>query len=345
VTMPAQVAGVDVSEGARRIAASLVGGENVALYLGNIAQHHPRAGLLHALVQAIAAAIGARFGFLGEAANSVGGVVAGAVPYAGAVTGLNARAMLETPRQGFLLLNAEPELDCHDPSTAMAAMKAAQFVVALSAYQHSATQYANVLLPIVPFTETSGTFINTEGRAQSFRGVVNPLGESRPGWKVLRVLGTSFGVDGFEYTSSEQVRGEVLGEGDVAERLDNRLSDASLDGVSAAAVPELERIGEVQSYHADAIVRRAPSLAATREGQPPAASMNEATLNRLGLRAGGGVRLRQRSGEAIVQVVMDDRLPAGCVRIAGGHPTTSSLGALFGPIEAASVPLEERKAG
>ncbi|MGH8639324.1 MAG: NADH-quinone oxidoreductase subunit NuoG, partial [Burkholderiales bacterium] len=133
VSVPQQ-AGAEPSESARRIAESLASGSNVALYLGNLAQHHPDAGLLHALVQRIADVAGARFGFLGEAANSVGGVLAGAVPYGGSVAGLDARAMLEAPRHAYLLLNAEPELDCHDPAAAMAAMRAADFVIALSPY-------------------------------------------------------------------------------------------------------------------------------------------------------------------------------------------------------------------
>src|SRR5690606_23621252 len=202
------------SEAPRRIAESLASGSRVAIYLGNLAQHHPDARLLHALVQRIADAVGARFGFLGEAANSVGAAFAGAVPFGGAVAGLNARAMLEEPRHAYVLLNAEPELDCHDPSVALAAMRKAEFVIALSPYQHAAVDYAHVLLPIAPFTETSGTFVDTEGRAQSFRGVVNPLAETRPGWKVLRVLGTLLELDGFAYNSSEQVRDEVLGRAD-----------------------------------------------------------------------------------------------------------------------------------
>jgi NADH-quinone oxidoreductase subunit G len=343
--VPAEIAAVEVSEAARRIAESLASGESVAVYLGNLAQHHPRAGQLHALAQALASVTGARFGFLGEAANSVGGMIANAVPYAGAVSGLDAKAMLETPRQAYVLLNAEPELDCHDPSTALAAMRAAEFVVALSAYQHAATEYAHVLLPIAPFTETSGTFVSTEGRVQSFRGVVNPLGEARPGWKVLRVLGTSLGVQGFEYTSSEEVRAEALGGGDLSARLNNRLGDAAL-GTLEPAPSGLERIGEIQSYHADAIVRRAPSLAQTRDGQPPVAGMNQETMNRLGLRVGHGVRLCQPGGgSAIVPVALDDRVPSNCVRVPAGHRLSAGLGALFGPIEAAAAALEERKVG
>jgi NADH-quinone oxidoreductase subunit G len=300
---------------------------------------------LHALAQSIAQISGARFGFLGEAANSVGAVLAGAVPYESSVTGMSARAMLDDPRRAYVLLNAEPEFDCRDPVVAMEAMKAADFVVALSSYQHAAVEYADVLLPVTPFTETSGTFVSTEGRVQSFRGVVNPLGEARPGWKVLRVLGTGLDLQGFEFTSSEEVRTEVLGKGaELATRLDNTLRDVSI-GAFDAPWAGLERIGEVQSYHADAIVRRAPSLAATKDGEPPVASVCEETAHRLGLGAGIGVRLRQGAGEAIVPVVIDNRVPANCVRLPAGHPVSTALGPLFGPIEAVAVALDERKVG
>jgi NADH-quinone oxidoreductase subunit G len=243
-----------------------------------------------------------------------------------------------------VLLNAEPELDCYDPALAMAAMRAAEFVVALSPYQHAAVDYAHVMLPIGPFTETSGTFVNTEGRPQSFRGVVNPLAETRPGWKVLRVLGTMLGVEGFGYTSSEQVRDEALAAGELSARLNNRLNDDGVDG--ARMQPALlERIGEVPAYHADAIVRRSPPLLATHEGRLPVASMSSETLTRLGLRAGGAVLLRQGQGEATLPVAADERIPPNCVRVPAGHPQTSALGSMFGPIEAQPVALDERKAG
>jgi NADH-quinone oxidoreductase subunit G len=334
----------EAQEPARRIAESLASGSRTAIYLGNLAQHHPDARLLHALVQRIADAAGARFGFLGEAANSVGAALAGAVPFGEPAVGLNARAMLEEPRHAYVLLNAEPELDCHDPTAALAAMRKAEFVIALSPYQHAAVDYAHVMLPIAPFTETSGTFVNTEGRAQSFRGVVNPLAETRPGWKVLRVLGTLLGLEGFAYNSSEQVRGEVLGQGDIAARLDNRLREASIDGARSEA-PELERIGEVMSYHADAIVRRSPPLQATREGRPPVATLCSATLAQLGLRAGEAVVLRQGEAEARLQVALDERVPPRCVRIPAAHPATSTLGAMFGAITAQPATQDERKAG
>jgi NADH-quinone oxidoreductase subunit G len=338
----AELKSIEVSQNARRIAESLASGEKVALYLGNIAEHHPRAAVLRLLTQRIAEALGAPFGLLGEAANSVGGALANAVPFAGVVTGMNARAMIENPRKAYVLLNAEPELDCYDGAMALDAMRAAEFVVALSAYQHSAADYAHVMLPIAPFTETAGTFINTEGCAQTFRAVVNPLGETRPGWKVLRVLGTMLAVDGFDFDSSEQVRAEALHGPAITERLNNRLTEAALGNLRADGA-ELELIGEVPIYSADAVVRRAPSLQRSRLAVATAARMNMATLARLGVREGGRVELSRGSAKVLLEAALDPQLPANCVRVASGHPSTAALGATFGAIEARAVPTDERK--
>ncbi len=151
---------VTVSDAAQRIAGSLASGKNTAIFLGNIAQHHPHAAQLQALAQALAEITGARFGFLGEAANSVGGYIAGAFP---ASSGKNALQMLAQPLKAYLLLGVEAELDTADSRQALAAMRGAELVVAMSPYQHKAVDYAHVLLPIAPFTETAGTFISTEG--------------------------------------------------------------------------------------------------------------------------------------------------------------------------------------
>jgi NADH-quinone oxidoreductase subunit G len=328
------MAPVAVGEPARRIAQSLASGQNGAVFLGNFAQHHPQAAELHALGAEIARLAGARVGFLGEAANSVGGYLAGAVPFA-QPAGLNARDMLAQPRKAYLLLNAEVELDCHDGRQARAAMEAAEFVVAMSPYMHKATEYAQVLLPIAPFTETAGSFVNTEGRLQSFNGVVRPLGETRPGWKVLRVLGNLMGAAGFEFASAEEVRAEALKAGDIQARLSNAACE--LAPTAAATAQAIERIGEVTIYRADSIVRRAESLQRTRDAQSPAAAMSGALMQRLGLREGDRVRVAQGAGEAVLPVARDDQLPADCVRIPAADPATATLGAMFGAVELAQV--------
>ncbi|MEO7727296.1 MAG: molybdopterin-dependent oxidoreductase, partial [Burkholderiales bacterium] len=334
---PAEVAGAAVGEAAQRMADSLVSGKNTAIFLGNFAQHHPAATQLHALAQTLADLLGAKFGFLGEGANSVGGYLAGA-----AGRGLDAREMMAQPRKAYVLLGPEPELDCFDPQQAMAAMQQAEFVVALSPYQHGALEYAHALLPVSPFTETSGTFVSTEGRAQSFRGVVQPLAETRPAWKVLRVLGNLLDVPGFDYDSSEEVLKDAL-PGDIAPRLNNRLSSPVVGKISAT-VTGIERIGEVPIYQADAIVRRAPSLQKTHDAAAPVAAMNGAQFALLGLQDGDQVRITQGAGSAVLMAARDDKLPAGCVRVAAAHPLTAGLGAMAGAVTLERVAAQQKAA-
>lgn len=317
---------VTVSDSAQAIARSLISGERGAVLLGNLAQQHPQAAQIAALAQQIATLCGATFGYLGEAANSVGGYLAGATPGA---QGMNAAQMLASPRKAYVLLNVEPELDLHNPQQAMAAMAAADMVVALSAYKHHAIDYADVLLPIAPFTETSGTFVNTEGRAQSFKGLVKPLGEARPAWKVLRVLGNLLNVEGFNYDTSEAVRDEVLA-GDIAARLNNQLNDVAVN--TDVAKGGLERISDVPIYSADAVVRRAVALHKTPDAAAPAARLHSQTLQELGIAAGDAVKVTQGNGSVTLTVVADDSLPPNTVRVAAGHADTAALGAMFGAI-------------
>src|SRR5437773_1219222 len=325
---PAELAGLSVGSEARAIAASLASGQSVAVLLGNLAAQHPQGAQLQRLAQELAALLGGRFGFLSEAANSVGGYLAGCVPSEG---GLNARTLLEQPRKAYLLLNAEPDFDCHDPRTAIKAMGAADLVVAMAAYRSFAADYANVLLPIVPFTETSGTYVNCEGRMQSFNGAVKPLGEARPAWKVLRVLGNLMSLPGFDHESSEAVRDEVCRAEDVAGRLDNRLNGLEL-ALDSASGEGLQRIADVPIYFGDPIVRRAASLQRTRDALPPRAWAGPMLAQTLALKAGEPVRGRPGQGEAIVELGIDERLPAGCVRLAAAHRHTASLGPMFGTV-------------
>ena len=324
---------------ARAIADSLLSGGNVGIFLGNFAQHHPAAAQLHALAQLLSDVLGARFGFLGEAANSVGGYLAGALPE----KGLHAAQMPMQPRKAYLLLGVEPEFDCHDGAQALAAMRQAEFVVALSPYQHHALDYAHALLPIAPFTETSGTFVNTEGQAQSFKAVVQPLAETRPAWKVLRVLGNLLDISGFDYDSSEAVRQEALS-GDIAARLNNRIKDDAFGTIAAVAAGEIERIGEAPIYQADALVRRAPALQNTRDAVEPVAAMHGTLFSQLGLRDGDCVRITQGAGTAVLPAVRDDRLPANCIRVPAAHPLTAELGAMFGAVTVERIAQQQKVA-
>ncbi|MHB0926487.1 MAG: NADH-quinone oxidoreductase subunit NuoG [Gallionellaceae bacterium] len=333
----ASVQGIEVSGVAAAIAKSLASGERAAVLLGNFAQQHPQAAQLAVLAERIAALCGAKFGFLGEAANSVGGYLAGAVPWsagvppASSVSGMNAAQIVASPRKAYVLLNVEPELDMHDPQQAMAAMYAADMVVALSAYKHHATDYADVLLPIAPFTETSGTFVNTEGLVQSFKGAVKPLGETRPAWKVLRVLGNLLDVSGFDYDTSEAVRDEALGAREVGGKLNNHL-DVALQNTAATRAQGLQRVADVPIYSTDAVVRRAASLQKTHDAATPCVLMHSSELQKLGVQSGDAVKVSQGNASIRLTVQANDRQPAGTVRVAAGHPATAELGAMFGTI-------------
>jgi NADH-quinone oxidoreductase subunit G len=326
--MPAGLGGVKVWDDAKAIAASLASGKNAAILLGNFSAQHPQAAQLQRLAQELAGLLGAKFGFLGEAANSVGGYLAGCVPASG---GMNARAMLAQPRRAYILLHAEPDFDCADPNAATRAMAAADMVVALAAYRSFAADYADVLLPVVPFSETSGTFVNCEGRMQSFNAVVKPLGDARPAWKVLRVLGNLMSLPGFDQETTEAVRDEVCKPDAVADKLNNRLDGVALK-VEAAPADGLERIADVPIYFGDPIVRRAGSLQRTRDALPPRAWLAPALAEQLGVKAGERIKVRQGEGAATVEVGIDARLPGGCVRLAAAHRHTAGLGPMFGTV-------------
>jgi NADH-quinone oxidoreductase subunit G len=225
----------------------------------------------------------------------------------------------------------------------------------MSPFRH-ALEYAQVLLPVSPFTETGGSFVNTEGRVQSFQGVVKPLGETRPAWKVLRVLGNLLELPGFAYDSVDGVRADcVAAIGEMASRLDNGIEGEprSLSASAARAGqsgPErsgieravIERIGDVPIYHVDGIVRRAESLQLTRYAQAAVVSLPGGLVEKLGLRPNDRVRVFQHGGEAVLPFLRDDGLPADCARIPAGCPETSGLGALFGEIELERAAAQER---
>jgi NADH-quinone oxidoreductase subunit G len=309
------------------IAKSLASGERVAVLLGNFAQQHPQAAQLQALAQQISALSNGKFGFIGEAANSVGGYLAHATPGA---KGLNAAAMLATPRKAYVLLNVEAELDTANSQQAIAAMQAADLVIAMSAYKHHATTYADVLLPIAPFTETSGTFVSTEGRVQSFKGAVKPLGEARPAWKVLRVLGNLLKVSGFDQDTSEAVRDEALKGVDVVAQLNNAVSGVDVNATAVAG--GLQRVSDVPIYTTDAVVRRSAPLQATADAAAPQAWLHSADLKALGVQSGEMVKVAQGQGSVSLSAAIDDKLPKGVVRVAAGHSATAALGAMFGTI-------------
>ena len=252
------------NEAARAIAAALLTGEHKAVLLGNAAAHHAQASGLLALAQWIAEQTGASVGYLTEAANTVGAQWVKAVPGAG---GLNAAEMLAGGLKGVILLNTEPVFDSAAGTKAAEALAQAEMVVTLSPFKTN-MEFSDVLLPIAPFTETSGSFVNAEGRLQSFHAVVRPLGETRPAWKVLRVLANLLDLQGFDFETSQDVLSKATGalSGQVqsvpAGMLDNSTKAAPQAVASGAADPVVASI-----YQLDGLVRRSTSLQLTADAR------------------------------------------------------------------------------
>jgi len=330
--VPSELAALQPSSTAKQIAAGLLSGEPRAIMLGNAAVQHPQASQLHAISQWIAEHTSASLGYLTEAANTVGGYLANAFPS----NGVNAKRLIEQPRKAYLLLNVEPEHDCANPQMARAALDQADMVVVMSPFKQS-LEYADVLLPTAPFSETSGTFVNAEGRAQGFNGTVKPLGDTRPGWKVLRVLGNLLSLEGFNYDSSEEIRNEVLGaktlEGlDLSARLNNRVALRLEPPQVADALRGLQRVADVPVYFSDAIVRRAEALQQTTDARTPKAILSAALAEKLGVSEGATVRVTQGKATVMLACAIDGSLPAHVVRVAAAHSATLALGEMFGAI-------------
>ncbi|SMC17170.1 NADH-quinone oxidoreductase subunit G [Andreprevotia lacus DSM 23236] len=305
--------GIEVTEAAKQVAASLQDKETVSIVLGNITLQNARASELYAAATALAELTGAKLGVLSDAANTVGAQLVG---FQGAGN------VFAQPKKAYVLLHAEADFDTANGAQAVAALEKADMVVVMSPFQSCAFDYADVILPVSPFSETSGTFVNMEGKPQSFNGVVRPLGETRPAWKVFRVLGNVLGLENFHYNSSEEVRDEILAAG-VDAKLDN--APAAAVHVKPQAASGLVRLAEVPAYFVDGIVRRAVSLQATADAQVAGQlRANATTLASLGVAAGDQVRVSQ-GGEAVLVAVEDKGLLDQVVRIANGAPATRNL--------------------
>ena len=308
------------------IANTLQQADKAAVVLGAEAQNHPDYTAIYTAAQALAAATGATLGILPQAANSVGADVLALD------SGASIQEMLAAPKKAVLLLNVEPEIDVAAGGQAVAALKQAQSVMAFAPFvSDTLLEVCDVLLPIAPFTETSGSFINMEGRLQSFYGVVKGLGDSRPLWKVLRVLGNVFALQGFEYDSSEQVLKDAVNADTLPEKLNNQAAWQSA-GVQTAS--GLVRVGGVGIYHSDAIARRSVPLQATGHAAVPAARVHPNTLAALGLADGDMAQATQGGAKLAVTVAADAHLPENVVHLPL-HTENAALGALMNTIELA----------
>ena len=321
----AALACVEVDAASEAIAQALLDGDKATVLLGNYAVQHSNYASLHVLAQALAKLTGASFGVIGESANSVGADLLKVHPING---GANTKTLLSSPCKAYLLMGLEPQLDTFDGVAAQSALSAADSVVYLGSFASEAIEaVADVMLPIAPFAETSGSFVNTQGLLQSFHAVTPPLGETRPGWKVLRVLANLLALEGFTAESSEAVRNEAIESiGDLAVAISNEVCgfDAKLD----APISGLQRVSDVPIHFADALARRAPALQATRDAATPAARVSAATLASLGAAEGDMLRVRSAAGEVLLPASIDSGVPDNCVRIAAAHVVSVVLGAM-----------------
>ncbi len=326
------------SEAQRRIAERLRTAARSAVLLGPMIAMHPAASHLRALAASLAKATDSSYGVLLHGANTAGAWLAGVLPHRGpgakaaAETGLSATEMLQADLPGYLLLGIEPELDCHDGARALAALRNGECVVSLTAYRtDTMMEYADVLLPMALHAETSGTFVNLEGEWQSMNGAVKPPGEARPAWKVLRVLGNLFELDGFDYVDSAEVLAEVRER--VANVAPAAPSPAPLPAGAATDRSEgVFRIGNVPIYAVDPLVRRAQALQRTADGSFRGVHINGRLARELGLEDGATAAVQQNGTRRQFAVVVDDHVPDGCADLAGGVSETSGLGPCFGPM-------------
>jgi len=322
----ADTAGVsaDAGDAHQRMADVLKNAGQGLVLLGSVAQAHPDFTLLRRLAANIAGAAGVDLGFTGEGANSTGAALLGLG------SGLSCAAMLEQGLDACLLLNLEPEADMADPSAAMAMLGKAK-VVALSTHLGAGLEsVADVVLPVACNMETAGSFVNLQGDFQSFNGAARPVGEARPAWKVLRVLGNLTDVDGFDHESVADVREElraVIGDA----RPDNSLphADAPAPGLGSS---DLQRIGGTPIYNTDMLVRRAQALQHTPDAWKAGLRVNPALAQALGLEDGDSVVLRQGEGELTLPLAVDERVPGGCVWMPTGVPGSELLGEGFGAV-------------
>ncbi|MDE3207801.1 MAG: NADH-quinone oxidoreductase subunit G [Pseudomonadota bacterium] len=334
-----RLSGIKAGKEARAIVQGLVSGKRQAILLGGLAITHPAYATLRALAQDISRLSGARLGILPVGANSVGCEIAGAIPHHGPLAtavsaGMNALQMLDSHLRAYILLHAEPGLDFADAGLAMHAFSSADMVVRLTSYVPGEDDPADVVLPVSPFSETSGAFVNMAGQLQCFNAVVKPFSETRPAWKVLRVLGNLFDLDGFDFDSSEAIRHEMAeNEWQRDLILNNKISALQKFDLEDSKKDALIRIADVPMYATDAIIRRATSLQKTPEAKRAnLAWMNAKTASSLSLKAGDTALLQQKDGTARLMIGIDEGIPTGCVRVAQALESTLALHDPFGEI-------------
>lgn len=327
---------IEVCEQTQAIAESLFK-HNGHIVLGKIARSLADYGQLLILSNEIAAVVGGKSGILPDLANELGAQLVGFTPYRAAFNGyftkgLNALQMLESQRKAYVLLNTELERDAYNTQLALAALNKAETVIVMSAYiNEDMLQYADVILPVTPFTETAGSYVNMQGTWQTFNGVTRPLGDSKPAWKVIRVLANKFNLDGFEQDSIEDVRSELTGLKDTSSYLNNNSKFDSF-AISLPTITGLVRFGATGIYSGDSIVRRAASLQQTTWAKLPMLTISSQLASKLNLVDGNEVVVKQSHAQNKYNVAVSELIANDIVLLARNHSSINFAGS-FDAIE------------
>lgn len=322
------------------IADHLLENDNGILLLGNHAVNHPQATLIRALVEEIAFECNMQTGCLTEGANSAGAWLAGMVPHRAAggeilekKKGLHALDMFAQRLKSYLLLNIEPELDCVKSMQALESLMNAEFVVVMTPFiTDTHEQYADVVLPIAPFFETSGTLINATNHWQFTEAVTRPLGEAKPAWKVFRVLGNLFELDGFDYSFIQQLANELKAKIEAISPVYSPLK--LMENDYQVEDDGLIRISEWSMYNTDNMVRRATSLQEwTQIENKVAVRINSEVAKDHDLQSGEIVSVIQEESLLDLPVLIDDRIAGKYVVVPAGITETAGFGESMGPIK------------
>lgn len=327
-----------VTEDHKNIVAALSSdkADKSVVMLGNIAVNHPEFALIRSLSNEIAKHTESQLSYTAEFSNTAGAWLAGAVPHrqtggvASSVAGIDAAQMLDGNVKAFINFNIEPEFDCSDATKATDAMKKADFVVVMTAFATDAMkEYADVILPIATFAETSGTYVNMEGFWQGARGCVSPMGSARPGWKVIRVLANQFDLDGFEQISSDDVMKEMKTFCSDIQLDNNKVSSSIAD---YAKQPDLARVGDTPIYAGDMLVRRAAALQQTEDANVACVKVNSKQADALKLNGAEKVCIKQNDKTTVMPLVIDEGVADNNISIPAGLIETAGLGGAYGAI-------------
>ena len=315
------------------LASRLIEAENGVVILGQFAMSHPQASRLRALARYIASATGSAFNILAPGANSAGAWLAGAVPHKGpggadCETGMNAAQMLADPRRSYVLWGVEPDFDIDNPAAAMNALRQADKVIAVATHASaSLREVADVILPLAPLAESEGSLVNFDGDFMSFNAAGRIMGEARPGWKTLRLIGSNLGLGGFGQFNVEEILSELSA---TIGHSEGTLQEPEL--ISKDCTDGLYRIGELPMYSIDALCRRSAPLQETAQAQNLFLGLNPDDAARLGMGDGARARVRQGDGQAEFDVKISNRVPPGGVWLRSATGATQELGSAIGPV-------------